>query len=141
MRVNIRGMIASRKAKMQEKRQLKYMTKLEKADKLRAERMEREKEKVISDYYKEEKAKIRQLKTERARTLAKKVGSGLKKAREGLKKSQKSRLKSSMGSTTGSRNVFGSGSSGINFGGQNVFSGPQKTAPKKPSGKRIIINL
>lgn len=57
------------------------------------------------------------------------------------KSKAKSRLRSGLGSTSGSRDVFSTGSN-IQFGGGgSPFMSAPKKERKKRSGKRIIINL
>lgn len=127
MRFNIQEMIAKKKAKFQEKRNIKNLSRIEKADRLRAERIEREKEQAIKDYEREEKAKIRELKYGKYKKLAGKIGSGMKQVHKNIQANQKARLKSDLSKgpfSTGSRNVF--------------YDQPKE---EKPKPKKIVINL
>lgn len=141
MGFSIRGIIAGQKQKMRERQSLGRTQNLEKITELREERVRLEQKQAQEKILKEEKAKIREIKTEKARSLASRVGSGLKKVRSGMKQQQsKSRLRSEMGSTGGSRDVFGGSSRDVFGGGRNVFSGSSNDRPKEKP-KRVIINI
>lgn len=82
----------------------------------------------------------------KARRIAK-FKKGVKAFGKAIKQQQakskaKSRLRSGLGSTSGSRDVFSTGSN-IQFGGGSggPFMSTPKRTPRKRSGKRIIINL
>ena len=142
MPFNITGMIASRKAKLRKRQSLGRRQNLKEITELREERARLEQKQAQVRIIKEEKAKIREIKTAKIKGVAGRIRSGLQKARAGMKKQQaKSRLKSGLGGATGSRDVFSTGTREISFGGRDVFSGTTKAEKPKEKPKRVIINI
>ena len=121
----IRGEIAKRKTLASEKADIKMVQRMDQLEELEKEKVQVEKREFVRKTLGERKREIREMKRAKFKEQVTSVKSGLQKFKGGVQKA-KSGIKSRMGSTSGSQDVFGSGS-------KNVFSGDSK--PKK----RIIF--